>query len=259
MFLCPFPGENLADAALREVLEETGVKTEFEFLLTFRHMHGAMFGCSDCYFVVSLKPTSEEINMCPREIAACQWMKVDDYLNSPHTIETNKFFVKKYLECQKSGTGVTYESSVHPFLKRRFLISGGISSKLSVTRSLVPPTSCVYKRVQAYPIAACVPHPRPGISPHKRRHMTAELYNIFLLLILNNAGGRTTGRLRVTLASSPFHSTAANVSLLHLKQSSSTLDSFWLDDDSPVSNHHQHCPGIKPLGYGMKISITPLG
>nr|CAD7406634.1 unnamed protein product [Timema poppensis] len=128
------PGENLADAALREVLEETGVKTEFEFLLTFRHMHGAMFGCSDCYFVVSLKPTSEEINMCPREIAACQWMKVDDYLNSPHTIETNKFFVKKYLECQKSGTGITYESSVHPFLKRRvciYSISSGQEHSLS--------------------------------------------------------------------------------------------------------------------------------
>jgi hypothetical protein len=35
-----------------------------------------MFNCSDIYFIVGLKPTSEEINKCNREIAACEWMKV---------------------------------------------------------------------------------------------------------------------------------------------------------------------------------------
>ena len=29
-------GENLTDAAVREVFEETGVRTEFDFLIAFR-------------------------------------------------------------------------------------------------------------------------------------------------------------------------------------------------------------------------------
>ncbi|CAG2055965.1 unnamed protein product [Timema podura] len=76
----------------------------------------------------------------------------------------------------------------------------------------VPPTSCVYKGVRAYPPTKCVPHSIPGISPSKRHHLTAELNNIFLLLTLNNAGGRVTEWLRVTHTSSPLHPTAADVS-----------------------------------------------
>ena len=30
------PGENLSDAAIREVFEETGIKTQFKFLIAFR-------------------------------------------------------------------------------------------------------------------------------------------------------------------------------------------------------------------------------
>jgi 8-oxo-dGTP pyrophosphatase MutT (NUDIX family) len=69
-------GENIGDAAVREVFEETNVKSEFQFLISLRHTHHGMFNCSDIYFVVGLKPTSEDINKCNREIAACEWMKV---------------------------------------------------------------------------------------------------------------------------------------------------------------------------------------
>ncbi|CAG2054291.1 unnamed protein product [Timema podura] len=73
--------------------------------------------------------------------------------------------------------------------------SGGGSCKPSVTRSLTSPTSCVYKGVRAYPPAVCVPHTLDPISlsPSKRHHITAELYTIFLLLTLNNAGCRAIG------------------------------------------------------------------
>jgi ADP-ribose pyrophosphatase YjhB (NUDIX family) len=37
-------GEDIADAAIREVFEETGVKTEFVTMLSFRHLHNFRFG-----------------------------------------------------------------------------------------------------------------------------------------------------------------------------------------------------------------------
>nr|CAD7591351.1 unnamed protein product [Timema genevievae] len=93
-----------------------------------------------------------------------------------------------------------------------YLISGGGSCKPSVTQSLAPTTSCVYKEVRGCPPVACDPHSRPSISPYKRHHITAELYNIFKLLTLNNADGWMTGWLRVTHTSSPLHPTAADAS-----------------------------------------------
>lgn len=71
-----FLGEDLATTAIREVKEETGIDTEFESLLAFRHMHNANFGCSDLYFIVVLKPKSHILKMCKHELADCQWMKV---------------------------------------------------------------------------------------------------------------------------------------------------------------------------------------
>ena len=38
------PGEHLADAVVREVLEETGVQTRFDALVCFRHWHGYRYG-----------------------------------------------------------------------------------------------------------------------------------------------------------------------------------------------------------------------
>ncbi|KAF0297170.1 Nudix hydrolase 2 [Amphibalanus amphitrite] len=70
------PGEDLAAAAAREVLEETGVQARFSSLLAFRHMHGAAHGCSDFYFICVMQPLSTEIRMCPRELADCRWMPV---------------------------------------------------------------------------------------------------------------------------------------------------------------------------------------
>ncbi len=41
------PGEDIGATAVREVWEETGVRTKFESLVAFRHSHHAPFGISD--------------------------------------------------------------------------------------------------------------------------------------------------------------------------------------------------------------------
>ena len=45
-------GETFEDGVGREVLEETGVRTQFRSILAFWHRHGLVWGQSDLYFVV---------------------------------------------------------------------------------------------------------------------------------------------------------------------------------------------------------------
>ena len=69
-------GENIAETAMREVKEETGIDTEFISLLCFRHMHQFRWGNSDFYFTCLLSPLTTDIVIDQSEIADCKWMKV---------------------------------------------------------------------------------------------------------------------------------------------------------------------------------------
>jgi len=48
-------GEDITEAAEREVLEETGLEATFEAVLAIRQSHKAAFGKSDMFFAVALK------------------------------------------------------------------------------------------------------------------------------------------------------------------------------------------------------------
>ncbi|KAH7422947.1 hypothetical protein KP509_12G033000 [Ceratopteris richardii] len=72
-------GEDIKDAAIREVKEETGVDTEFIEVFGVRQAHGAAFGKSDLFFICLLRPLSLEIVFPKDEIEAAQWMPFDDY------------------------------------------------------------------------------------------------------------------------------------------------------------------------------------
>lgn len=92
------PGEHLVEGVIREVYEETGVKTQFESLVCFRHWHGYRHGKSDIYFVCRLSPLSQEISMQVEEIEECLWMPVDLYLQDQATSPFNRRIVRAALE-----------------------------------------------------------------------------------------------------------------------------------------------------------------
>jgi 8-oxo-dGTP pyrophosphatase MutT (NUDIX family) len=90
-------GEHLAEAAVREVFEETGVRTKFESLVCLRHWHGYRYGKSDIYFVARLSPLSEEILQDQQEIEECRWMPVEEYLAHETVHNFNKMIVRAAL------------------------------------------------------------------------------------------------------------------------------------------------------------------
>ena len=87
-------GETLEEGAVRECLEETGVRTKFESLVCFRHWHQYRYGKSDIYFVCRLAPLSHEITVQADEIDECLWMPVDLYLESESVSPFNKRIVE---------------------------------------------------------------------------------------------------------------------------------------------------------------------
>lgn len=112
--------ENLVDAAIREVQEETDIKTKFESVVSIRHAHGAAFGCSDLYIVMKLIPETDEITKCEREIAKCCWMNFDEYMNHPEVHETNRLFAQNYLDLKANDTIIDCVDKCHEILNRKY-------------------------------------------------------------------------------------------------------------------------------------------
>ncbi|KAF5291490.1 hypothetical protein FQR65_LT01802 [Abscondita terminalis] len=125
------PGENIVDAAIREVYEETNIETEFNSILNLRHAHGGSWGCSDMYVVVCLNPLTVDIVKCDREIKESKWMKLDEYLQNPLVHELNKFFLQTYLANKDNSIAIECKHSIHPLLKKPYTVySAKIKNKI---------------------------------------------------------------------------------------------------------------------------------
>lgn len=109
--------ENLVDAAIREVREETGIEGKFKSVVCIRHSHRGGFNCSDMYFVVALTTESHEVKRCEREIAQVQWMPIKEYLSHPNVHETNRHFVRTFLDYRQRGIYFTCEKAKHQILQ----------------------------------------------------------------------------------------------------------------------------------------------
>lgn len=75
-------GEEFSDAAVREVLEETGVRSTFSSVLTVRHSHNIQFGRSDVYIIckLSLDLTEKEMEIVvDQEIENAKWMSLTEF------------------------------------------------------------------------------------------------------------------------------------------------------------------------------------
>lgn len=78
---------HIGDTAVREVFEETGVKSEFRSLLSIRQQHRSpgAFGMSDMYLICRLQPRSFTINFCQQECLKCEWMDLESLARTKHT------------------------------------------------------------------------------------------------------------------------------------------------------------------------------
>lgn len=122
-------GEDIDEAAVREVLEETGVPCRFQSILAFRHTHNLQFGRSDLYFMCRLEPmedTDEEGNaVIPEpvpeveEIECAAWVPLQEF---------------KDMVQGKGNDGKTHPIMQH-FLQ---VFEGDLDMEKTVVTSIVP-------------------------------------------------------------------------------------------------------------------------
>ena len=75
-------GETIEKAVVREVWEETGVKTEFIGVIGFREQLNFRFNQGDLYFTCLMQAQDTTINKCEIEIHDAKWMDIVNIIES---------------------------------------------------------------------------------------------------------------------------------------------------------------------------------
>ena len=90
--------ENITQAVVREVFEETGIEVEFELVVSLGHFTPAQFGESNLYVISMAKPLTTKIEIQDNdEIIEARWIDVSEYLNREDVLPYNKAIVKNAL------------------------------------------------------------------------------------------------------------------------------------------------------------------
>ncbi|PSC72444.1 Nudix hydrolase 8 [Micractinium conductrix] len=99
-------GEDVTEAAEREVLEETGVRARFDAVLAMRQAHGFAWGKSDMFFVVALKlePGPQVLQMQEDELVGVRWMPLEEYFAEPFTA-ARPLFKQIHAACRAYANG----------------------------------------------------------------------------------------------------------------------------------------------------------
>uniref|UniRef100_A0A1A8RV72 Nucleoside diphosphate-linked moiety X motif 6 n=3 Tax=Nothobranchius TaxID=28779 RepID=A0A1A8RV72_9TELE len=99
------PGENIGATAVREVFEETGIRSEFRSLLSIRqqHNHPGAFGMSDMYVICRLSPLTYDINFCMQECLRCEWLDVSELAKTSSTTPITSRIARLLLDGLERG------------------------------------------------------------------------------------------------------------------------------------------------------------
>ncbi|KAM7491181.1 hypothetical protein LguiA_034102 [Lonicera macranthoides] len=90
--------EEIFNGAVREVKEETGVRTS--------HAHNVAFEKSDLFFICMLRPLSTEIKVDNLEVQAAKWMPLREFIEQPLIREDRMF--KKIIDICIARLGKRY-------------------------------------------------------------------------------------------------------------------------------------------------------
>eukprot|EP00056_Hartaetosiga_gracilis_P000705 m.40045 g.40045 ORF g.40045 m.40045 type:complete len:365 (-) comp10314_c0_seq1:87-1181(-) len=86
------PGEDLSEAVVREVFEETGIQTRFHSVLGLRHINSFFNkNVSDIYTICRLVPETFDIEKCDVELSEAVWLHFDDYIDNTFPANANLF------------------------------------------------------------------------------------------------------------------------------------------------------------------------
>lgn len=87
--------ENISTALLREVYEETGVKVEFDSIVSLGHFCPGQFNESNLYVICKATALTKEINIQDEEeIIEARWLEVDTFLSCENVHPYNKKIVQ---------------------------------------------------------------------------------------------------------------------------------------------------------------------
>jgi len=91
--------ENISNALVREVYEETGIEVEFDSIISLGHFSPGQFNESNLYVVCRAIPLNKNISIHDtNEIIEAKWLEVETYLSCEDVHPYNKNLVQNALQ-----------------------------------------------------------------------------------------------------------------------------------------------------------------